>query len=56
MARRPVKSPYPHRGTPLGDQAVGPCQGPCRAILMRGDNFVVTLEGKVICRACWVQP
>jgi hypothetical protein len=45
------KSPYPHRGTPRGDEAVGPCAG-CASILRRGDSFVTLLGDILLCTPC----
>lgn len=56
MRRKPAapkKSPYPARGTPFGDQDVGPCAHPeCGRDLKRGDSFVINLAGQLLCVHC----
>lgn len=51
MSRK--KSPYPHRGTPLGDQLVGRCEAMgCALELRRGDTFVTLVGDVLICGEC----
>ncbi len=51
MSRK--KSPYPHRGTPFGDQLVGRCEAiGCGQELRRGDVFVTLIGDRLICDAC----
>lgn len=56
MSRRVSwRKPYPGpvRGTPIGDQPIGPCQGVgCAAILHRGDEFIVLVGDILLCGAC----
>lgn len=43
----------PVRGTPIGDQPVGPCQGEgCATLLHRGDEFIVLVGDILVCGAC----
>jgi len=45
--------PGPVRGTPIGDEVVGPCQGEgCGAILHRGDEFITLIGGVLVCGKC----
>lgn len=47
------KSPYPHRGTPAGDERIGKCAAiGCGAELRRGDVFTVLVGDILICDTC----
>jgi hypothetical protein len=48
---------YPHRGTKAGDALIGTCDGrDCGVELRRGDPFVTTVSGHLVCRPCWEKP
>lgn len=51
----PAKNPgaYPRRGTPMGDEILGQCEGACKQPLRRGDNFVTILDKRLLCRPCY---
>lgn len=45
--------PGPVRGTPIGDEIIGPCRGEgCEATVHRGDAFIVLLGDIVLCGKC----
>lgn len=45
--------PGPVRGTPIGDQPIGPCHGAgCATLLHRGDEFIVLVGDVLLCGAC----
>ena len=56
MSRRVSRrKPYPGpvRGTPIGDQPIGQCQGEgCPTLLHRGDEFIVLVGDVLLCGAC----
>jgi hypothetical protein len=56
MSRRVSRrKPYPGpvRGTPIGDEIIGPCRGvECAAILHRGDEFIVLVGEILVCGKC----
>lgn len=61
MARAPYlslardKSRRPVRGTTAGDMVTGPCEAVgCGVTLHRGDEFVVYLGDRPMCRPCHV--
>jgi len=57
LSRRRRKDPYPYVGTPEGDETIGKCDGRwCGKELRRGDQFVTTLSGHLVCRSCWNKP
>lgn len=53
-SRKRHSSPYPHLGTPAGDQSIGPCQGEgCDRQLRRGDIFFCLADGRTLCIDCY---
>jgi hypothetical protein len=55
--RRRRKDAYPKRGTKDGDVLMGTCDGSgCGIEVRRGDPFIVTQHGLLVCRPCWEKP
>lgn len=56
MSRRVSRrKPYPGpaRGTPIGDEIIGPCRGVgCTVTIHRGDSFIVLVGDVLVCGAC----
>jgi hypothetical protein len=49
------RKPYPGpvRGTPIGDEIIGPCRGEgCGTTLHRGDEFIVLVGDLLLCGKC----
>lgn len=45
--------PGPVRGTPIGDEIIGPCQGmDCTVAIHRGDSFIVLVGDVLVCEGC----
>lgn len=55
MSRVSRRKPYPGpvRGTPVGDEIIGPCRGEgCNVTLHRGDEFITLVGDVLICGKC----